>query len=550
MEIQGEFDCVVVGSGFGGSVVACRVAEAGHRVLVLERGRSYSPGDFPRSPLQTSTNFWDPRKDLYGLFDIWSFRRFEAVVSSGLGGGSLIYANVLLRKPETWFPTKAAGGESWPISYADLDEHYTTVEGVLGANVMPITVPKMTAFKAGATAAGMQWKRAPLAVSFSPSGAPIGLPVGVPEDNLHRAARTTCRMCGQCDIGCNYGSKNTLDLTYLSQADSHPNAEIKTLHEVRGITPIDDGRAGYWVDCARYTPPEPAWKRRESPVAEQVRFRAKTLVIAAGALGSTYLLLRNRTALPRMSPRLGTRFSGNGDYLGFFKGGPTDFAASDGPVITSYVRGADALDGVPGAGRGFVLQDGGYPVLAEWLEETFAPRLVGRAANVLARLVWARLTKKSRTEVSSALTDAIGESRRSRGTLPMLGFGRDLPEGVMSLNGTDLEIAWKMAFSTPVFEPIKTALVSIAGAMGVTFEAGPSALLSRMITVHPLGGCPMSHTVEGGVVDPYGHVFNYPNLFVTDGSVLPGAAGVNPSLTIAAVAERCSSEVILSAAGA
>src|SRR4051812_19378299 len=120
---QDEFDCIVIGSGFGGSAVACRVAEQGRSVLVLERGQPYPPGSFPRTPLEMSTNFWDPSQTLYGLFDIWSFRRFDAVVSSGLGGGSLIYANVLLRKPEAWFVRDVAGseaGEYWPLEYAEL----------------------------------------------------------------------------------------------------------------------------------------------------------------------------------------------------------------------------------------------------------------------------------------------------------------------------------------------------------------------------------------------------------------------------------------------
>lgn len=101
-----DFDCIVIGSGFGGAVMACRLAESGRRVLVLERGERYPPGSFPRTPLATSTNVWDPKQRLYGLYDMWSFRKFDAIVSAGLGGGSLIYANVMLRKPEAWFAEK------------------------------------------------------------------------------------------------------------------------------------------------------------------------------------------------------------------------------------------------------------------------------------------------------------------------------------------------------------------------------------------------------------------------------------------------------------
>src|SRR4051812_47001441 len=129
-------DAVVVGSGFGGSVAAYRLAEAGLSVVVLERGRDYPPGTFARTPSQMSRAVWDPGKGLYGLFDVWGFRGFDSVVSSGLGGGSLIYANVLLRKDEHWFVKEEAlpggGYETWPVSRTDLDPHYDVVEGMLG----------------------------------------------------------------------------------------------------------------------------------------------------------------------------------------------------------------------------------------------------------------------------------------------------------------------------------------------------------------------------------------------------------------------------------
>src|SRR5215211_3714555 len=133
-----HFDCIVVGSGFGGSVTAQRMAAADKSVLVLERGKRYPPGSFPRSPIGFKSNFWDPGEGLHGLFDLWSFSGLDAVISSGLGGGSLIYANVLLRKPEKWFTKAGPGGESWPVSYADLDDHYTTAEEMIGVQRYPL----------------------------------------------------------------------------------------------------------------------------------------------------------------------------------------------------------------------------------------------------------------------------------------------------------------------------------------------------------------------------------------------------------------------------
>ena len=124
--MEEHFDVVVVGSGFGASAAACRLAQAGRSVLVLERGRSYPPGSFPRSPRGLAANLWAPSSGLYGMFDVWAFSGIESVVSSGLGGGSLIYANVMLRKDPAWFVDDAPDQppRPWPVSYADLEPYY------------------------------------------------------------------------------------------------------------------------------------------------------------------------------------------------------------------------------------------------------------------------------------------------------------------------------------------------------------------------------------------------------------------------------------------
>src|SRR5918992_2733991 len=171
-------DAVVVGSGFGGSVAAYRLAEAGLSVVLMERGQAYPPGGFARTPAQMGRAFWDPSEGLYGLFDVWSFGGFDSVVASGLGGGSLIYANVLLRKDEKWFvheePLPEGGYESWPVTRKDLDPHYDAVESMLTPSAYPLDRPaykdtaKTHAMQDAAAELGLDWQLPPLAVSFAP----------------------------------------------------------------------------------------------------------------------------------------------------------------------------------------------------------------------------------------------------------------------------------------------------------------------------------------------------------------------------------------------
>ena len=263
-----QFDAVIVGSGFGGSVMAYRLAEAGWSVCLLERGREYPPGSFPRSPRQMAQNFWDPSAQRYGLYNIWSFRHLEALVSAGLGGGSLIYANVLLRKDENWFVAEDRDGgyTTWPVSRADLDPHYDRVEKVLAPQVYPMdhepyaSTPKTLALKHAAAQLGLEWQLPPLAVTFAnPDEAPItGEPIIEAEPNLHGRTRYTCRLCGECDVGCNYGSKNTLDYNYLSRA-KRLGVDIRTLAEVRDFAPAEGG--GYTL---RYVQHQPGVPREET----------------------------------------------------------------------------------------------------------------------------------------------------------------------------------------------------------------------------------------------------------------------------------------------
>ncbi len=551
--VSGHFDVVVIGSGFGGSVAAYRAAEAGRRVCVLERGKAYPPGSFARSPADMGANFWDPSEGHHGLFDVWSFKGLEVLISSGLGGGSLIYANVLLRKDERWFvkdePHHSGPVETWPVTRADLDPHYEQVERMLHAQRLPFDVAgyelaKTAALRDASIALGQQWELVPLAVRFANDGrAPVpSEPLAdEPYGNLHGAPRHTCRLCGECDIGCNDGAKSTLDHTYLSAA-AHAGAVISVRSEVRRFQRRPDGsfEIGYVVHD-----PSTDGHKTDTRGLPLHTITATKMVLAAGTLGSTYLLLRNRAAFPELSPALGTRFSGNGDLLGFVmrardpNGAPRRMNGSRGPVITSAMRLPDHTDTGDPADLGAYIEDAGFPGFAEWLVEgSQAPGLATRAAL----FAWRRLVEvvkgKRKSDLSAEVAWLLGPAVTSSTSLPLLGMGRDVPDGVMTLSGDELENDWTIKTSAQYFSRLQGRMGAIAAALDACFEANPLSLLKRVITVHPLGGCPMGRERGEGVVDGYGEVFGVPGLFVADGSVMPGPVGANPSLTIAAFADR------------
>jgi cholesterol oxidase len=558
-----HFDAVIVGSGFGGSVSAYRLAEGGLRVCVLERGKAYPPGTFARRPRELAANVWDPSEGGHGLFNVWSFRGIEAVISSGLGGGSLIYANVLLRKDEKWFTQRRPDGrgyETWPVGYADLEPHYEAVETMLGGQRLPFAsagysnTAKTRAMQEAAAELGLHWELANLAVTFANPGRPpvpgeTIVPGAYP--NLHGRTRLTCRMCGECDIGCNDGSKNTLDHTYLSAA-KHLGADIRTRAEVRTIAPLDGG--GYAVEYVEHVP-ENEGQRTRTDRLPRVRVTADRLIMAAGALGSPYLLLKHRKALPGIGRALGTRFCGNGDLLGFAvrakhdNGEPRWLDASRGPVITSYIRVPDEVDVDDGAGRGggagYYVEDAGYPIAVDWLlEGTTVHGTTRRLVGFAGRRLWSRISRNPRSDLSAEIGELLGDADLSAASLPLLGMGRDVPDGVMRLRRGMLDIKWSTRTSARFFSRLDGTMREMARVWGADFQPNPLSRLHRVITVHPLGGCPMADTPARGVVDGAGQVFNHPGLYVADGSVMPGPVGANPALTIAAFADRMSERIL------
>lgn len=555
-----HFDAVVVGSGFGGSVTAFRLAEAGMRVCLLERGKAYPPGSFPRSPWGASRNVWDPSEGMHGLFNVWEFQGLGGIVASGLGGGSLLYSNVLIRKDASTFvreDLEQGGWEHWPVTYDDLEAHYERHEAMLQAKPYPFeqppydTTPKTNALRHAAEHLGLEWYLPKLAVTFAANGgvpAP-GIAVVGEEENLHGVARQTCRLCGECNFGCNYGSKYTLDFNYLSVAKLRYGVDIRTRCEAKTLAPRPGG--GYavgYVDHAGAVEGE----RRKTSLPERT-ITADRLVLCGGTFGSTYLLLKNRANFPGLSERLGTRFCGNGDLLTFVMRTHESVNGQRrgrliepgyGPVITSTIRMKDALEG--GRGRAYYVQDGGYPETVNWMiEASDQPAGLVRAVRLLSRLLKLWLRRGGSSDIGADLARFIGPAPVSSTTLPLFAMGRDVPDGEMRLTEDNLlDVDWSKRRSNPTFEEVRRTGREIASVLDGKFKDNPPWYTGRVVTVHPLGGCPMGRDEREGVVDSYGQVFGYPGFVIADGSVMPGPVGPNPSNTIAALAHRFAERLI------
>lgn len=528
MELQNgpcadEVNYLIIGSGFGGSVMAAELATRRRGVCLFERGKAYPPGSFPRRVMEIDDSIWAPGFGKHGMFDLWSFDGIDAVTASGLGGGSLIYANVMLEKPAQWFTQPVPDGngktETWSFTHRDLRDHYRAVREVLQVQEIPQSLheehsKKTTKFlDAGSVLA-------PLAVRFDGADGPAkGAPLP-PADypNIHGddVERTTCTMCGECDVGCNRGAKSSLDHTYLSMA-AHHGAQICVRTEVREIAPCTDD-SDYLFEVAYVVHPE--CRNKSEPVEGVIR--AKRVILAAGTLGSTYLMLRSKKLGLSDCAALGKRFCGNGDLLGFAlpDGDDDELLPSGGPVITTY-RSYDEGE------RRILLQDGGLPNLATWgwgpddLREALAKLSVPRFASA-----WLR---------------------RLRWPLPLLGMGADIPDGQLCLKDSDdtkMTCTWKKHTSDKHFQDVARRMEALTKDLGAGFLRNFLwNFIDEVITVHPLGGCPADTSAQEGVVDSYGRVRGVPGLWITDGSVMPGPVGANPSLTIAAFARRAAHEL-------
>ncbi len=510
-----NFDVVVVGSGFGGAVVACRLAEASQRVLVLERGRQWDEHTYP----SVTNRDWifdseEPERQ-NGWLDLRWFDDMAVAQGAGVGGGSLIYANVSVPPPRSTFET------GWPeaITHEELRPYVDRVGAMLEVATIPERqrTQRWHFVRRGAEALGQldRFSSLPLAVHFDSDYEPSTL--ANPRADHHAkayvnpfgAAQRSCIHLGDCDLGCRVRAKNTLDLNYLACA-TQKGAEIRPLHLVRRI----ERSGASW----RVTFDEITGDRLRAGFVT-----ADRVVLAAGSLGSTELMLRS--ALAGVSPRLGFGWSPNGDFLTpALSRGEVD--PTVGPTITACI---DHTDGEV-YGEKIFIQDGGLPNLlrvsvADWQQ---------------------KLPRRWRARAQRFIDCASNQEPIVKHIMPWFAQGIDASDGRLRLRrrffgfgAPRLSLDWDIARSKSTIDAIRKAHRALAEATdGKPIESPSWTLLRDLITPHPLGGCNMADDASRGVVDHAGRVFGHEGLYITDGAIIPRAIGRNPSRTIAAVAER------------
>jgi cholesterol oxidase len=520
--LRARYDAVVVGSGYGGGVAAARLARAGKRVAVLERGREIAVGEFPR-------RFSDLRSDLQlsgrqvrlgsptGLYDVRLGADMHVLVACGLGGGSLINAGVALRPDPRVFEDPA-----WPRELAQdplLDAGFRAAARWLRPARDPAAHErsKMKALRAASVALGVDPVAAPVTVSF--------------EANVNAAgvAQPACTLCGDCCGGCNVGAKNTVALTYLPDAVAH-GAEIFTHARVRHLSP--DARGGWQVHFA-------VQPGAEAAEAEGVRsVSAKLVVLAAGTLGSTEILLRSRREGLALSDRLGKRFSANGDIIAFGWGGKLPVGAigiGAPPKVQDMVVGAtvsgqiEIVDDAELA-NSLTIQEGALPsAMAPILPVLFVPN--GRLLGALQSLI------------SGVYKGPFA------GLQTFFAVSHDSASGQLLLAADRLELNWPGAREEPVYRRLDAVLEALVRQAQGSYVKNPLAgtmMGQQPATAHPLGGCGIGADRHAGVVNHKGQVFAadagattvHAGLYVLDGSIMPRSLGANPLLTITALAER------------
>lgn len=511
-----DFDVLVIGSGFGGSVSALRLAEKGYRVGVLEAGRRFADADFPKTSWRLGGFLWAPRLGLKGIQRIHVLRDVVVLAGAGVGGGSLVYANTLYVPPKPFFDDP-----QWRdiTDWADeLAPYYDQASRMLGVAENPLMTRSDLVMKAIADEMGVghTFRLTPVGVHF---GAGPGVPTPDPFFGGVGPDRVGCTHCGECMTGCRHNAKNTLVKNYLALAE----AAGAVIHPVTTVTGIDEREGGgYTVSTVRTGSISPRWRRS---------FTAEHVIVAAGTYNTQRLLhrMKDEGRLARLSGTLGRLSRTNSESIlgAVARSAETDY--TQGVAITSsffpdenthvepvrYGKGANSM--------GLLQSVLTVPVPGEQRWRTWTKELV-RQRSAAVRLLNVR--RWSERAVISLVMQPVDNSLTLTGARSRLG-------------------RWKLTTKkdesspAPTYIPVAQEVVRrIADHIGGVAGSNVFENFDAAMTAHFVGGCVIGADPERGVIDPYHRVYGHPGLHIVDGSAITANLGVNPSLTITAQAER------------
>lgn len=527
---SGCYDFVIIGSGFGGSTSAMRLTEKGYRVLVLERGKRYRSEDFPKTNWNIFKYLWMPALRCFGIMGMNLLDDIMILNGSGVGGGSLVYASTHIKPGRPFFEAEEWRGlADWE---EELEPHYETANRMLGTAVNPKLWPADHLLKDIATELGREhtFQRTPVGIFFGEPGKTVPDPYFGGEG----PARAGCNHCGGCMVGCRHNAKNTLDKNYLYFAEKW-GAEVQAEANVVDIRPLPAGQP----DEARYElvyEKTTGWLRKP-----QRTVRARHVVVAAGVLGTVELLLRCREetkSLPKLSQQLGQRVRSNSEALMGVtaRDGVVDY--SQGVAITSHIWVDDvtSVEPVRYPRGSSLMRTIGVPLL----------NLEGNSWQRLGRFIWYGirypydflkawvLPDWARDSTILLVMQTVENRMELRlGRSPWTFFRKKL----VSERDRSLPIPAAINAGRHIVQRFAEK------SNGIPQSNFNEVLMNKAATAHILGGCGIGADETRGVIDVNHEVFGYPGLYVIDGSAIPANLGVNPSLTITAMAERAMSKI-------